>query len=95
VGSPPLKATWETSRVDTKFRDTKFREISHQEFISYFAKFLVYFAKFREISQPSFEKFREIKMEIVSEISRNKKSAKFRELSYREDPICLRYHNYN
>jgi hypothetical protein len=32
-------------RVDTKFRDTKFREISHQEFISYFAKFLIYFAK--------------------------------------------------
>jgi hypothetical protein len=37
-------------RVDTKFRDTKFREISHQKLISYFAKFLFYFAKFREIS---------------------------------------------
>jgi hypothetical protein len=61
----------DTDRVDTKFRDTKFREISHQEFISYFAKFSVYFAKFREISRPSFAKFREIKMEIVSEISRN------------------------
>ncbi len=58
-------------RVDTKFRDTKFREISHQELISYFAKFSVCFAKFRDISRPSFAKFREIKMEIVSEISRN------------------------
>jgi hypothetical protein len=58
-------------RVDTKFRDTKFREISHQEFISYFANFSVYFAKFREISRPSFAKFRKIKMEIVSEILRN------------------------
>ncbi len=35
-------------RLDTKFRDMKFREISHQEFISYFAKFSVYFAKFRD-----------------------------------------------
>jgi hypothetical protein len=60
-------------RVDTKFCDTKFRkisqyEISHQEFISYFPKLSVYFAKFREISRPSFAKFHEIKMEIVSEI---------------------------
>jgi hypothetical protein len=59
------------TRVDTKFRDTKFREISHQELVSYFAKFSIYFAKFREISRPSFAKFRERKMEIVGEISRN------------------------
>ncbi len=47
-------------RVDTISR----YEISHQEFISYFRLF-------REISRPSFEKLREIKMEIVSEISWN------------------------
>jgi hypothetical protein len=59
------------TRVDTKFRDTKFREISHQKLISYFAKFLFYFAKFREISWPYFAKFREIKVKI---------DAKFREI---------------
>jgi hypothetical protein len=37
-----------SNSVDTKFRDTKFREISHQKLISYFAKFLFYFAKFRD-----------------------------------------------
>jgi hypothetical protein len=45
-------------RVDTgtKFRDTKFREISHQKLISYFAKFLFYFAKFRERISRNFAK---------------------------------------
>jgi hypothetical protein len=59
--------------VDTKFRDTKFREISHQKLISYFAKFLFYFAKFREILWTYFAKFREIKVKI---------DAKFREIKH-------------
>ncbi len=64
-------------RVDTKFCDTKFREISHQEFISYFAKFLVYFAKFRD----------RLSRNKNGNCLRNfakLKNAKFRELSYRE-----------
>jgi hypothetical protein len=36
-----------------------------------FSLFREIFSLFREISRPSFAKFREIKMEIVSEISRN------------------------
>ncbi len=36
--------------------DTKFREISHQKFVSYFAKFSVYFAKFRDRLSRKFAK---------------------------------------
>ncbi len=73
VLSTLLLKEYDVIRVDTKFRDTKFRTKNSFRISR----------NFQFISR-NFAKFCEIKMENVSEISRNQKSAKFRELSYRE-----------